>query len=95
MLKTAKRMAKRSLFCVGLVRSLRALRTDVSRLKSRLRRGSAVKAYFRDHTLRRLQLGTGRNVLKGWLNTDLSPKSGDVVYMDATQPFALHVFSFA
>ena len=52
-----------------------------------LTRSKALKTYIRDHQVRKLQIGTGYNVMPGWLNTDgwlLSPKS---VFLDATKPF--------
>lgn len=43
--------------------------------------------YFRDHHVKKLHLGCGRHVLKGWLNTDSKPISKKAICLDATKPF--------
>ena len=47
----------------------------------------STEAYLASHEVRKLQLGTGTNVLEGWLNTDLSPSSASVFYLDTTRHF--------
>jgi SAM-dependent methyltransferase len=59
----------------------------------------AIGLYVRSHPVRRLQLGTGPNLLPGWLNTDLSPErypehSPELVYLDASRPFPIADMSF-
>lgn len=58
--------------------------------------GQAAEAYLTSHTMRKLQLGSGTNVLDGWLNTDLVPASDAVVYLDTTRrfPFADATFDY-
>jgi predicted SAM-dependent methyltransferase len=34
-----------------------------------------------------LQLGAGSNLLKGWLNTDICPRSSESIYLDTTVSF--------
>jgi predicted SAM-dependent methyltransferase len=48
-----------------------------------------VRAYLRSHTVRKLQLGAGGNLLAGWLNTDQFPFSRKVAFLDATRRFPL------
>jgi predicted SAM-dependent methyltransferase len=72
----------------SMVRSGRVLRGRVSR-------GKVIDAYLRGHSVRRLHLGAGENVLPGWLNTDASGwRPEDVVYLDARKPFPLPDTSF-
>jgi SAM-dependent methyltransferase len=48
-----------------------------------------IEAYLRSHAVKRLHVGCGRNVLDGWLNCDLHPRTDAVVQLDATKPFPL------
>jgi predicted SAM-dependent methyltransferase len=41
----------------------------------------------------KLQVGSGRNVLAGWLNTDVEA-SKDIVFLDVTKPFPFHNDTF-
>ena len=86
-----KRFLKRSAFLVELLRSqralMRSLRYDMSRLKWFWYRSQQIKKYAASHTVRKLQLGSGDNYLKDWLNTDLYPRSKDYICMDATRQF--------
>jgi len=76
---------------VGLARSLpRAVRA----LAGRLRRGQRIRQYFLDRDVRKLQVGCGRNVLEGWLNGDVHPRSGREIYLDAAQPLPFPDASF-
>jgi SAM-dependent methyltransferase len=49
--------------------------------------------YFDTHAIRKLQIGTGSNVLSGWLNSDVYPETGlfqglgKIPFLDATRPF--------
>jgi predicted SAM-dependent methyltransferase len=62
----------------------------------RARPRELIQAYLRDHAVRKLQLGTGRNVLAGWLNTDVFDveRSGKIAYLDARARFPLPDASF-
>lgn len=46
--------------------------------------------------MRKLQLGTGSNVLDGWLNTDIHDftRKNEIVYLDARKPFPFPDTSF-
>jgi SAM-dependent methyltransferase len=56
-------------------------------------RSRVIKRYLDSNAVTRLQIGTGPNVLHGWLNTDVYPETGlldslrRVVFLDATKPF--------
>ncbi len=41
------------------------------------------KRYLDSHDVKKLQIGTGKNVLAGWLNSDLRPLSGTVLHLNA------------
>jgi predicted SAM-dependent methyltransferase len=77
-------------YLVGLrVRSLRRRVVD----------GRAMANYVEAQTVRKLQLGTGPNLLPGWLNTDLLPDTypehrHQIVFLDATKPFPLDSMTF-
>jgi SAM-dependent methyltransferase len=66
------------------------------RLRSLPTRSRSINAYLASHPIRKLQLGTGRNVLAGWLNTDIEPKGGQLILVDAGRrlPFADHTFDY-
>jgi predicted SAM-dependent methyltransferase len=73
------------------------------RVRQRLRqalgratRRRRIEAYLRAHDVRKLQLGAGGNVREGWLNTDIHDfkRTGEVVFMDAREPFPLPDASF-
>lgn len=44
-------------------------------------------AYFQSNKVYKLQIGAQSNSIGDWLNVDLEPKSREVAFMDATQPF--------
>lgn len=48
-----------------------------------------IRQYFLDHDVRKLHLGCGKNVLDGWLNTDVLSRRRDVRYLDAAKRFPL------
>jgi predicted SAM-dependent methyltransferase len=54
-----------------------------------IRRSELINQYLRNHPIKKLQLGTYNNVLEGWLNLDVYPRSSKCVFLDATQPFPL------
>jgi predicted SAM-dependent methyltransferase len=53
-----------------------------------------MKSYVRSHQVRKLQVGAGYNILKGWLNTDVYPKSREVFFLDAAKPFPFEEGTF-
>lgn len=78
-------------------RSLAAYRLELARRRvvSRATRQGAIQRYLASTPTRALQLGTGHNLLPGWLNTDVHVfRRGQVTFLDATQPFPLPEASF-
>ncbi len=53
-----------------------------------------VKAYFKAYSIGKLQLGSGTNILEGWINTDITFSSSDICFLDATVAFPLPNSSF-
>lgn len=91
-----KQFLKRSGLVVGLVRALRAGVLDLKQFYWRAIRGGKIRAYFAAQPVRKLQIGTSRNVLPGWLNTDFILERPEVVFLDATRrfPFPDNVFDY-
>lgn len=52
-----------------------------------VRPAAAVADYLARHRVAKLHLGCGMRRLAGWLDTDLHPRGGDVVALDATAAF--------
>jgi len=78
---------KQSQFIVGLAKALRGLNRDLRVLVWLAKRNVGIAAYLKAHRVKKLQLGTSNNILDGWLNTDVVPNHGSVVYLDATRRF--------
>jgi predicted SAM-dependent methyltransferase len=93
---TAAQLAKARLRRIpGAVRSVQLLRRAAFQA-TLAQRGRRIDSYMRTHTVRKLQLGTGSNILEGWLNTDIydEKRTNEVVYLDARKPFPLPDASF-
>ena len=95
-LRTIKKLTKRSGLIVGGVRALRAGVVDVKKVFGWITRTPKIKGYLRKNHLKKLQLGTSNTVMDGWLNTDLVPTNRNVVYLDATRrlPFSRDIFDY-
>jgi len=52
-----------------------------------LKEERTIDAYFREHATRKLHVGCGENMLPGWLNCDLKPRTGRVLRLDATKRY--------
>jgi len=63
----------------------------LKRMRGVAERRRRIDEYLREHEVRKLQLGSGGNVLPGWLNTDIHDfrRTHEVVYLDAVKPFPL------
>jgi predicted SAM-dependent methyltransferase len=66
----------------------------VARKISRYRQQNVIERYLQTHAVRKLQLGSGENLLEGWLNSDLEP-TGAMIYLDIRQSFPLADGTFA
>lgn len=53
----------------------------------RKRRDKLISDYLKSHNIKKLQIGAQSNSIGGWLNVDIHPKTYEVAYMDATEPF--------
>lgn len=89
--ESLRSLCKRSLLLVSTARGARYAGEHYRREKLvrewRLAREAALQSYFQSHTTRKLQIGAQENIIPGWLNTDLEPVNGKVVFLDATEPF--------
>ena len=61
-------------------------------LKRRVSDPLLIREYLGAHPVRKLQVGSGPNLLNDWLNTDLVPDvhlagSRQIVFLDAAKPF--------
>lgn len=64
--------------------------THYQNAKTRIKRAQSkgrIQAYLKTAENPMLNIGTGVNVLQGWLNTDLYPQKPEVVYLDASIRF--------
>lgn len=69
---------------------------DLSRrLTGRLRRPLVIRRYLHRRRDPVLHLGCGDQLLPGWLNTDLTPRSRGVAYLDARHRFPFRDGTFA
>ncbi len=78
-------------------RYFRVLKREIKRqYKQRVTDPRSIQAYLEASTVRKLQIGVGANVRRGWLNTDINPINPDIVFMDATarMPFDDDVFDY-
>jgi predicted SAM-dependent methyltransferase len=73
------------------VRAAHRATARLKRVRGVAERRRRIDAYLRAHDVHKLQLGSGGNVLPGWLNTDVHDFRGtrEVVYLDARKPFPL------
>lgn len=58
-----------------------------------------ISKYLGAHAVKKLQIGTGPNLLPGWLNTDLLPDTypehrDKIVFLDAAKPFPFDDMTF-
>lgn len=57
------------------------------KVRGYLFRSRLIRAYLSTHRVAKLQLGSAGNVMEGWLNTSLRPRSPSIVFLDVTEPF--------
>jgi len=92
MLNNLRKFLRRSKILVYIKRYIfeRCYRT-----KWLLVRPYLIKSYFKDYHIRKMQIGTGPSLMEGWLNTDIYPKSSEVIYLDASKPFPFQNSTFS
>ena len=73
----------------GLVNAFRALPGDLRVARWVSGQAGQIARYCASHEERKLHVGCGHNLLDGWLNADVSPEYGCVLYLDATSPFPI------
>lgn len=89
-----RRFSKRSRFLVAIVRGVKLIVQGYREAVWSIFRSQAIKTYLKSHQIKKLQIGAQYNVLKGWLNTDLYPRSSEVVFLDAAKPFPFESGTF-
>jgi len=57
------------------------------RINGYLFRSHLIKSYLESHEVTKLHIGAAANILDGWLNTDLKPRSKKVVFLDVEESF--------
>lgn len=78
----------------GVVSAVEARQATRERRAAELRREGIVSTYLTGNMVRRLQLGCGRSCLDGWLNTDISPHTARIAFLDAAGPYPFESGSF-
>lgn len=76
-------------FIRSYFRKMRLARRFIFRIDQRL-----INKYLSENKTPKLQLGSGSNELKGWLNTNYYPKSNSTAHVDATKRFPFEDNSF-
>ena len=71
------------------------MKAALRRTFSLLTRRRKIKIYLRSHKTRKLQIGSGVNILKGWFNTDLNPTK-EIVFLNVKRrlPFDDRTFDY-
>jgi len=84
-----RKLLKQSSALVNLIEALRQIPFDVRRALWSMRRDSDIRRYFESHAVRKLQIGSGYNMLEGWLNADFNPSTRQPgqIYLNATHRF--------
>ena len=85
-----KKLVKGNSFLSAVLNGARHSR----RLVRSFRSMNQVNSYLRSHQSPKLQIGSGVNILGGWLNTDFSLQSPETVFLDATKRFNFNDSTF-
>jgi predicted SAM-dependent methyltransferase len=80
---------KQSLTKINLLGAAKNVHQNIMRAERKFRKvdDSIIGAYFSAYESRKLHIGCSDNIIDGWLNSDLSPISDDVLTLDATKKF--------
>lgn len=75
----------------GLYRTFRKLHREITGVDKNI-----IKQYLGQQKTKKLHLGAGNNIIDGWLNSDIYPKSKHVVHIDVTKtnPFDDKTFDY-
>jgi predicted SAM-dependent methyltransferase len=68
---------------------LRLLKRIVCRTDNRI-----ITRYLSVNLIKKLQVGTGKNFLEGWINSDIDPNSNNKIYLDASKTFPFEESTF-
>jgi predicted SAM-dependent methyltransferase len=71
--------------------------SDLQKFKKLLlavNRKRKISSYIASHDVRKLQIGSGRGPIAGWLSTDINPVYKDIIYLNATKKFPFPNGSF-
>lgn len=87
---------KQSFALVGVIKALRQIPFDLRRALWCIGRSEDIREYFAAHSVRKLQIGAGYNMLDGWLNADFNPatRQAGQLYLNATRRFPFASASF-
>jgi SAM-dependent methyltransferase len=80
-------LLKQSFALVGIIKALRQIPFDLKRALWCIGREGDIREYLDAHTVRKLQIGAGYNMLDGWLNADFNPytRQAGQLYLNATR----------
>jgi predicted SAM-dependent methyltransferase len=94
---TAPAALRRHPLLGAVIRHAAALRREIRHTRARARaartRDREIARYLAAHAVRKLQIGADRNLLAGWLNTDLQ-LGAETCYLDAREPLPFGDASF-
>ena len=77
-----------AVFLVRQVRNLFGVNEQMLSMKFHKKNSEKlIRKYLDRRVIKKLQIGAQSNLIDGWLNVDIIPKSNEVALMDATKPF--------
>lgn len=76
-----------------IVHTRNTLKREFLRVLLYLAHKRLVKKYLGRNSTRKLQIGCGKNILKGWLNTDIN-SSSEIIYLDVRRRFPFNDCTF-
>ncbi|MBI2995142.1 MAG: sulfotransferase [Candidatus Melainabacteria bacterium] len=84
-----RKFSKRLLF-------IKTIKNNIIDFSHKIRSPVKIKTYLKLHPIKMLQVGSGSNILPGWLNTDSNPCSNNIVFLDSTKkfPFKNNTFDY-
>lgn len=74
--------------------SIHQLYTWLRALQLKILRRKILHNYLKKNEIKKLQLGCGKNEIKGWLNTDIYPLNKRIAYIDVAEKFPFENESF-